>query len=79
MVYGQKNTTYLTVKSWSKLAPKKYMLRFAINETSGDRKKYNKLAIVDFDYVAMDLIEKERDINPVGFQVQNYRVDDDNS
>lgn len=77
--YGQKNTTFLTVKSWSKLDAKKYMLRFSVNENEGDKKTFNKLAVIDFDYVPMELTDAERDINPIGFQVKGYRVDDDNS
>ena len=79
LVYGQKNTTFLIVKSWSKLANKKYMLRFSVNETAGDKRVLNKLAVIDFDYIPMELTEVERDINPIGFQVTGYRVDDDNS
>ncbi len=79
ITYGQKNTTFLLVKSWTKLEPKKYMLRFSINETAGNKKVFNKIAVIDFGYVPMELTEAERDINPVGFQVNGYRVDDDNS
>lgn len=79
VIYGQKNTTFLTVKSWSKLDKTKYMLRFSVTETDGSKKVFNKLAIVDFNYVALSLNDDELDINPVGFQVQGYRVDDDNS
>lgn len=79
IIYGQKNTTFLVVKSWTKLDQKRYMLRFALNETGGDKKVFNKIAVVDFDYVAMELTEAERDINPIGFQVKGYRVDEDNS
>ena len=77
--YGQKNTTYLILKSWSKLSDNKYIMRFSINETDGARKVYNKIAVVSFEYVAMELSEKDKEINPVGFQVIDYRVDDDNS
>lgn len=77
--YGQKNTTFLVVKSWSKLAQKKYILRFSINETAGARNVFNKIAVVEFDYVPMELTEKDKDINPIGFQVTGYRVDDDSS
>lgn len=77
--YGQKNTTFLVVKSWSKLADKKFMLRFSINETAGARKVFNKIAIVEFDYLPMELTDSDRDTNPIGFQVIGYRVDDDNS
>lgn len=77
--YGQKNTTYLTVKSWSKLDRNRYVLRFAITETAGRKKVFNKIAIVDYRYVPMQLQPGDEDINPVGFQVIGYRVDDDNS
>lgn len=77
--YGQKNTTFLIVKSWSKLADKKYILRFSINETAGNKRVFNKIAVVEFAYLPMELTESERDINPIGFQVTGYRVDDDNS
>ena len=79
IMYGQKNTTFLIVKSWTKLDKRRYMLRFSINETAGEKRIFNKLAVVDFDYIPMELNEAERDINPIGFQVKGYRVDDDNS
>jgi len=77
--YGQKNTTYLVVKSWSKLADKKYIMRFSINETAGAMKVFNKIAVVEFHYLPMELTEDEKDVNPVGFQVTGYRMDDDSS
>ena len=77
--YGQKNTTYLLVKSWSKIDGKKYILRFSLNETAGNKLKFDKIAVVEFDYLPMELTDEERDINPVGFQVTGYRIDDDNS
>ncbi len=77
--YGQKNTTFLIVKSWSKLNDNKYILRFSINETAQARKVYNKIAVVEFKYIPMELTEKDKDINPLGFQVTGYRVDDDSS
>lgn len=77
--YGQMNTTYIKVKSWSKLDGLKYVVRFSINETSGAMKVYNKIAIVEVSYASIELTEDERDINPIGLQVTGYRVDDDNS
>jgi type IV secretion system protein VirB8 len=79
ILYGATNVTYMKAKSWSKLANNKYMCRFSVHQTLGDMKVFNKLAVVDIDYVQMDLSEDDLDINPVGFQVTNYRVDDDNS
>ena len=40
---------------------------------------FHKIAIVEFQYIAMELSDKEKEVNPVGFQVTGYRVDDDNS
>ncbi|WP_375319529.1 virB8 family protein [Candidatus Tisiphia endosymbiont of Oplodontha viridula] len=83
--YAQNNTTFLIIKSWSKLQENlkenknKYIVRFSINETTGDKKVYNRIAVVSFAYVPMELTDAERDINPVGFQINDYRVDDDNS
>jgi type IV secretion system protein VirB8 len=77
--YGQKNTTFFILKSWSKLGEKKFILRFSINETAGARKVFNKIAVIEFDYLPMELTDNDRDINPIGFQVIGYRVDDDNS
>ena len=77
--YGQKNTTYLVVKSWSKLADQKYIMRFSINETAGAMKVFNKIAVVEFQYLPMESTENDKDVNPVGFQVTGYRMDDDSS
>lgn len=77
--YKEDNTTYLVVKSWSKIASDKYIVRFSINESTGNHTVYNKIAVVSYAYVPMQLTDSELDINPVGFQVNGYRVDDDNS
>lgn len=77
--YGQNNSTYITIKSWSKLEEKKYVVRFSIRETGGAMNIYNKIAIVQIDYVSMELTEDQREINPIGLQIVGYRVDDDDS
>ena len=77
--YGDQNTTYLKSKSWSKLDKKKYVFRFSIHETTGKMLVSNKIAIIEIDYVVMELSDNDKDINPVGFQVRGYRVDEDNS
>ncbi len=85
LMYGQNNTTFLIIKSWSKLQENlkenknKYIVRFSVNETAGNKKVFNRIAVVSFAYIPMELTDTERDINPVGFQINDYRVDDDNS
>jgi len=78
-LYGDKNSTYITTKSWSKIDTNKYVLRFTVTETQGNQKVYNKIAIIGIRYISMELSQDELDINPVGFQVIGYKVDDDNS
>lgn len=77
--YGQKNTTYLTLKSWSELKKNSYIMRFSIHETAQNRRVFNKIAIIEYQYVPMELKESDMEINPVGFQVIGYRVDNDDS
>lgn len=77
--YAQSNSTFLTVKSWSKLEENRYVLRFAISETGGNHGVYHKIAIVDYTYEPMEMNPGDEDINPVGFRVTGYRVDDDQS
>lgn len=79
IVYGTENTTSIKMKSWSKIDKNKYMMRFTIYENSGEMRSFNKLAILETIYAPMELSEEDMEINPVGFLVTNYRVDDDNS
>lgn len=78
LIYGDKNTTFMKVKSFSRL-DNQYFIRFSVIETSGAKMQKDKIATITIDYIPMELTESERDINPVGFQVTGYRVDDDNS
>jgi type IV secretion system protein VirB8 len=79
ILYGNRNNTYLNIKSWSKIDPKKYIVRFSVTESSEELKSKDKIAIVQFDYFDMQLSESDREINPIGIQITGYRVDDDNS
>ena len=79
LLYGSDNITSLQTKSWSKLEDGSFVYRFAIQEVDGQKRIYNKIAIVRFEYNAIELAEDQQDINPVGFIVTAYRVDDDNS
>lgn len=79
--YADRNTTYLRMRSWSKLdnSGMKYVVRFSVQETVGDRNIFNKIAIIEYKYFPMNLRDEDMDINPVGFQIIGYRVDDDKS
>ena len=79
ILYGQKNTTSITVKSWSRLNEGCYIVRFSLSESAGSMRVFNKISVIEYTYTAMTLTDDERDVNPVGFQITAYRVDDDNS
>lgn len=77
VIYGQRNETYLRLKSFQKLR-NQYFVRFSVIEQLGRQKVFDKIATLTIEYLPMELTEEERDINPVGFQITGYRVDDDN-
>ena len=55
-------------------------IRFAIRERSRQNPQgdlYNKIATIEFDYFKLELNRDERLINPLGFQVISYRIDDE--
>lgn len=75
--YKDKNSTYITIKSWSRLEQNKYIVRFIIKETSEQMLEINKVAIIEIDYVPSLITDSDLNINPVGFQVIGYNVSDD--
>lgn len=77
--YGDRNSTYVTIKSWSKLDNTKYIVRFSVTEALGNTDSVNKVAVIEVAYLERQITEKEADINPVGFTVVGYKVSDDNS
>ena len=79
ILYAQKNTTSITVKSWSRLDEGRYIVRFSLSESAGSMRVLNKISVIEYTYTAMSLTDDERDVNPIGFQITAYRVDDDNS
>jgi type IV secretion system protein VirB8 len=80
--YAANNSTILTVRSVQFLEDSpsgdhNVQVRFAITETSGSKKQYNKIASVLWNYTQMQMTFDERMINPLGFQVKFYTVSDD--
>lgn len=55
-------------------------VRFSMRERSRQNPQgdlYNKIATIEYDYFKLELNRDERLINPLGFQVLSYRVDDE--
>ena len=76
VVYGRSATAKINIKSIAMLAPKLASVRFARKVTRGEEARTtNWVATIAFEYVAAPMSEGDRMVNPLGFQVQEYRVD----
>ncbi|MBN9543383.1 MAG: type IV secretion system protein [Alphaproteobacteria bacterium] len=52
-------------------------VRFRINENGESFRVFNKIATLQFDIANMTLSAEERFVNPIGFKVTSYRVDEE--
>jgi type IV secretion system protein VirB8 len=76
--YGVNNNLTVKIRSIQFLETGKLaQVRFAVTESEGAKQSFNKIATINFDYVAMELNMTERYINPLGFIINDYRVDDE--
>ena len=76
IVYGQSATAKISIKSISMLSKQVASVRFTRTVTRGDEiRKTNWVATLTFQYVAAPMSEGDRLFNPLGFQVQDYRID----
>ena len=64
-------------KSITYLSPQLAQVRFLVEEKGGLAGAAHKIALLSFEYVKMSLTTEERYLNPLGFRVTDYRVDED--
>lgn len=64
-------------KSITYLGPQLAQIRFYVEEKGQNTTIQHKIAILAFEYVKMSLTSEERYLNPLGFRVTDYRVDED--
>lgn len=77
-IYGNTTNTSLKVRSIQFLDPKSTVqIRFTIYENNSNNTRYNKIATINFTYRQMQMNSEERYVNPLGFQVTGYSVDDE--
>jgi type IV secretion system protein VirB8 len=76
---GTTGTRTVHIKSLTYLEPNKAQARLLIEETtaSGSVMQYHKIAVITFKYEKLALTTEERYINPLGFRVMDYRVDEE--
>jgi len=75
------NITYLDKLNLSEgEESRRYQVVTQITERSGSQqtKTMQKLILIEFKYTELDLSTEDRYLNPIGFRVLNYRVDDIN-
>lgn len=65
-------------KSITYLNPQWVQARLLIEEKGGGAPQH-KIVFLTFEYIKMNLTNEERYINPLGFRVTDYRVDEDGS
>lgn len=76
VMYGSQIETTIKVRSIQFLeGGKTAQVRFTIVESKGQR--YDKIATLNFAFIQMEMTTEERYVNPLGFQVTGYRVDDE--
>lgn len=71
--YGERT---VKIKSITYLNPQLVQVRLLFEERGGIAPQH-KLALLAFEYVKMSLTIEERYLNPLGFRVTDYRVDED--
>jgi type IV secretion system protein VirB8 len=77
VIYGQKTKRLIRVKSISFLNDSLAQIRLAATEksNSGQEATSDWVALVGFKFAAAPTLESERLINPLGFLVTSYRLD----
>lgn len=67
----------IKIKSITYLSPQLAQVRVYIEETGPMPATMHKIILVAFEYVKMSLSIEERYLNPLGFRVTDYRMDED--
>ena len=65
------------IKSITYLNPQLVQVRVYIEETGASITTMHKIILIAFEYVKMSLSMEERYLNPLGFRVTDYRIDED--
>jgi type IV secretion system protein VirB8 len=75
--YGDKNSTSIKFRSIQYLDDGVAQVRFSVFENSGLKRSFPKIVTLKFEFDAFDYTQDEREVNPLGFQITSYKVDDE--
>jgi type IV secretion system protein VirB8 len=67
------------IRSIQKLYDDTFQVRFTVEFTrkDGSSVRKNKIVIMSYNYASLEMNDQQRYVNPLGFQVTSYRVDDE--
>ncbi|QKX01796.1 type IV secretion system protein [Wolbachia endosymbiont of Cruorifilaria tuberocauda] len=67
------------IRSIQKLYDNTFQVRFTVEFTrkDGSSIRKNRIAIMSYRYASLEMNNQQRYVNPLGFQVTSYRVDDE--
>jgi len=74
---GSAGERTVKIKSITYLNPKLIQVRVYIEETGNAPATMHKIILIAFEYVKMSLSIEERYLNPLGFRITDYRMDED--
>jgi len=76
---GSTGSRTVKFKSITYIKPQLAQARLLIEENTanGGTLQYHRIATISFEYAKLQLTAEERYINPLGFRVTDYRVDED--
>lgn len=77
LYYANKNSTYIKFRSMQYLDEGKVQIRFTVIENEGEKKTFPKIVTLKFEFKNFDYTLDEREINPLGFQITVYKVDNE--
>jgi type IV secretion system protein VirB8 len=78
-IYSNSINSKFEIRSMQYLSDNSVQFRFSIESTDNNLKitKRNKIATIGFEYANLNMREVDRYINPLGFIINSYQVDND--
>jgi type IV secretion system protein VirB8 len=76
-IYADKTSTTLELRSIQFLDDSTAQVRFKLTESGIYTRTFNKIATLKFEFRTITLTNEERHINPLGFTVTSYSVDEE--
>lgn len=78
-IYGENTTRRVVLKSLIFQSPNTAQVRIGFEVNGIVNLRQSKIVLIDFNFSNIEMNEDERFINPLGFQVTFYRIEDETS